>query len=234
MRLTNNIMLFDWIDIESGVSLHRRTSYNPHDMKQLGQPTEYRSLAPVLSLKLRPWRKGPLFTIDYERGLKGINKSNIDYERWEFDSSIKYQSPSLRTLNVRLGTGFYSRKKGNYFVDYDNFRDNNLPEGWDDDWTGNFQLLNSRWYNESRYYARANLSYESPLLLISWIPFVGRHFERERFYLSGLSIEHTRPYFELGYGFTTRFFSMGVFSSFLRQHFQEIECKFTFELFRRW
>jgi hypothetical protein len=62
----------------------------------------------------------------------------------------------------------------------------------------------------------------------------GRHLERERFYLSALSIEHTRPYYEVGYGFTTRFFSIALFSSFLNAQFRNIECKFTFELFRRW
>ena len=63
---------------------------------------------------------------------------------------------------------------------------------------------------------------------------MGHYIEKERIYLSGLSIDHTRPYFELGYGFTNRFFSIALFSSFLNTHFQDFECKFTFELFRRW
>lgn len=234
LRLTNNIMAFDWIDIETGFTYHIRNAYNKEVMRQYKQPTEYRSFAPVLSLKLRPWQRGPLFTIDYERGIKGLYKSNIDYERWEFDTSMKYLFHPMRKLNIRIGGGFYSRRQGNDFVDYANFRDHNLPEGWDDDWTGNFQLLNSRWYNDSRYYARANLSYESPMALLSWLPLAGRHLERERFYLSALSIEHTRPYYEVGYGFTTRFFSIALFSSFLNAQFRNIECKFTFELFRRW
>ena len=135
---------------------------------------------------------------------------------------------------MKVGGGFYSRKKDNYFVDFMHFRDNKLPEGWDDEWTGNFQLLNSNWYNESRYYARANISYESPFLLTSWLPLVGRLVERERFYISALSIDNTRPYSELGYAFTTRLLSIGLFASFLNTEFQNFECKFTFELFRRW
>ena len=234
LRITNNIMAFDWIDIETGLAFHQRKAYEPEALRQYGKPTEFCSLAPILSLKLRPWRRGPLFSIDYERGIKGIKGSNIDYERWEFDGSLKQHILPSRILNVRLGGGFYSRKHGNYFVDFSNFRDNNLPEGWDDDWTGNFQLLNSRWYNDSRYYARANLSYESPLVLMSALPFFGNFLERERFYLSALSIEHTRPYFELGYGFTTRFFTIGLFTNFLNAEFQNFECKFTFELFQRW
>ena len=234
VKLSNNIMAFDWIDIETGLTLHRRKAINPEEMLRHHKPPEYRSFAPLLTLKLRPWKEGPLFTIDYERGIKGINKSNIGYERWEIDGSIKYHLHLMRKLNLRVGGGWYSKKEDNYFVDFANFRDNNLPEGWDDDWTGNFQLLRSRWYNESSYYARTNLSYESPFLATSWLPLIGRFIETERFYLSALSIEHTRPYYEIGYGLTTRAVSIGVFTGFLGTQYYDFGCKFTFELFRRW
>ncbi|MDE6012878.1 MAG: hypothetical protein K2G91_09135, partial [Prevotella sp.] len=122
----------------------------------------------------------------------------------------------------------------NYFMDFTNFRENNLPEGWDDDWSGNFQLLASEMYNASDYYLRSNISYESPLLAVSMIPLVGRYVERERAYLNSLSIAHSRIYSELGYGFTCRYFSMALFASFLNIEYQRMGCKFTFELFRRW
>ena len=232
--IANNIMVFDWLDVETGVTFHQRKAYNPEVMKQYGKPTEYRSLSPNITFKLCPWHHGPLFTLDYERGIKGFLHSDMSYERWEADCSMKYLINPIKKLNFRLGFGTYTNKSGNYFVDYGNFSDNNLPEGWDDDWTGNFQLLNSRWYNESSYYARANFSYEAPLMCCSWLPLVGHYLEKERLYASALSIDHTRPYYELGYGFTTQFFSIGLFTSILQHKFHNFECKFTFELFRRW
>ena len=66
------------------------------------------------------------------------------------------------------------------------------------------------------------------------MPLLGRYVERERFYLSTLSIDNTRLYSELGYSFTCRVFSMGIFGSFLNTTYQDIGCKFTFELFRKW
>ena len=71
-------------------------------------------------------------------------------------------------------------------------------------------------------------------MLATALPIVGPYIERERLYLNTLSIEHTRLYNELGYGFTCRAFSMGLFASFLNTEFKRLECKFTFELFRRW
>ena len=234
LTVSNNVVAFNWLEITSGFTYHHRVAYHPEELKQYGKQQVFNSFAPMLSVKLSPWRKGPTLSVDYERGIEGILKSDLDYERWEFDGSIKYDIHPLRKINAKLGFGFYSRKKDSYFVDYIHFRDDKLPEGWDDDWTGNFQLLTSRWYNESKYYARANFSYESPFLVMSWFPLIGHFFEKERFYLSALSLDNTRPYYEIGYGFTTRLVSIGLFASFLRTEYQDFGCKFTFELFRRW
>ncbi len=235
LRLYNNIMVFDWLDIETGILVHQRKAVNPEVMHQYGVPDEFRSFAPILGIKLQPWlNKGPLFAIDWERSIKGVNGSNLEYDRWEFDAQWKYRIPGLRLLNMRAGAGFYTKKTTDYFLDFANFHDENLPEGWDDDWSGNFQLLSGREYNESNYYIRANLSYESPLLFATWIPYLGKYIEKERFYFSGVLLEHSKPYFELGYGFTNRYISVGAFTSFRNRHFAEFGIQFDFELFKRW
>lgn len=225
--------LTGWLSAETGLVFHRRDAVNKGVMAYYGKPTKYQSLAPMVSFKLRPWKNAPLFSIDYERGLK--NKANyLTYERWEADASLKHRMHRMQTINMRFGGGIYTMKDKSYFMDFSNFRDENLPEGWDDDWTGNFQLLSSRLYNSSNYYLRGNISYESPLLFASFVPLVGRYVERERAYISSLLISDSRPYSELGYGFTCRYFSMGIFASFLSLQYKEMGCKFTFELFRRW
>ena len=234
IKAVNNVVAFDWIEITSGLVYHLRQSRNPQKMQQAGLMDDFRSFAPSLTVRLTPWKKGPTLTANYERSFKNILQSNLAYERWEFDAVYKHQNKSVRILNLRLGTGFYSKRSSDYFVDYSNFRDNNLPTGWEDDWTGQFQLLDSRWYNESRYYVRGHASYDSPLIGLSWLPWIGRIIETERFYLSAMSIEHTHPYFEIGYGFKTRYLSTGFFANFLNTRFQSFGCKFTIELFRRW
>ena len=238
LKAFNSIKVASWLWTEAGVVFHQRKAVNPHAMTQYGKPKEYRSLAPTLSVRLRPLKHGPMITVDYERGMKTHNPdhhyTDLEYERWEGDISMKHKMSRLQTLNLRFGGGFYSRKDKNYFMDFANFRDENLPEGWDDDWSGDFQLLSSRLYNASNYYVRGNISYESPLLLASLVPVVGRYVERERAYVNSLLIQNTRPYSELGYGFTCRYFSVGVFASFFGLKYEEMGAKFTFELFRRW
>ncbi len=234
IKAVNNVVAYDWLEIMAGVVYHIRRPENVSGMIEYDQPTIYRSFAPTLTLHVSPWRNGPYFTLNYERGIKGILKSTLEYERIEMDVSHKFKLNSLRVLSLKGGLGFYTNSKTSYFLDYANFRDENLPGGWDDDWTGNFQLINSQWYNTSKYYLRANTSYESPLLLFSFLPWIGKQVETERIYLSTLSIEHKRAYSEIGYGISTRFVSIGAFASFLNISFQDFGFKFTFELFRDW
>lgn len=233
IRLFHHIAPLKWLRVEAGAVFHQRTAVNADGMRYFGKATKYYSLAPSLSLNLNPWEKAPVFTIDYERGLR-LGNTYMNYERWELDASVKYRLKRTQQINGRLGGGLYTAKSNDMFMDFANFRDNNLPDGWDDDWSGSFQLLNSSLYNASKYYIRGNISYESPLIGAYLVPLLGRYVERERFYLSTLSIEHSRLYSELGFGFTCRVFSMGVFTSFLNTEYQDIGCKFTFELFRRW
>lgn len=233
-QLVNNVVAFDWLEITNGIVMHRRRSTNSELMRQLDMSGEYRSFAPTLTLHFTPWRNGPVLTANYEHSFLNVFKSNLQYDRWEFDASQKIQLSSLRLLNWRAGTGFYTNRSSNYFVDYVNFHENNLPTGWADEWTGQFQLLNSKWYNESDYYLRGHLSFESPLLALGWTPLIGHFVETEMIYASVLSIQHTHMYSEVGYGFTNRYFSTGIFASFLNHKFQNFGCKFTIELFSRW
>lgn len=234
--LFNNIRAFDWIQFTTGINYHIRKAVGQHRlMEQAGLQTTYRSFAPYITVHLMPWQeRGPVLSSNIERSVRRMLGSNLNYSRYEFDAQYKRKMRGLRQLNLRGGAGFYTLRNTDYFVDYSNFRDNNLPTGWDDDWTGQFQLVDSRWYNESDYYLRGHVSYESPLLCLSWIPSAGRFMESERLYFSALDTEHVHGYYEVGYGFKCRYFSTAVFASFLDKDYQSFECKFTLELFKRW
>ena len=135
---------------------------------------------------------------------------------------------------MRLGTGLYTMKNHDaYFLNYENFRENNLPNGWNDDINGDFELLRSDTYNTSEYYIRANVTYESPLLLLSWLPYFGHYVEMERLYISALDVRNAHPYVEAGYGFTSRLMSVGVFFSNGRGN-RTIGVTFGLELFSKW
>lgn len=231
-----NYDISEKFSIQPGFVYHIRSAVDKTGFEQANRPTKYRSFAPSLQIQYRPYGwNGPIFTSDYERGIKNVFNSEMEYERFEFDASWKKQFHSLRTVSLRVGCGFYTSKSRNsYFLDYTNFREENIPGGWNDDWTGEFQLLNSNWYNASKYYVRTNTTYESPLMLLSRIPYIGRLMEIERIYINTLFVDHLHPYVEYGYGFTNRFFSMGFFIATRNTDFEGLGCRFGFELFRDW
>ena len=72
----------------------------------------------------------------------------------------------MRNIYYRFGFGMFTNQKEMYFVDFNNFTRSNLPEGWNDEIGGVFQLLDRRWYNASRKYIRGHFTYEAPFLLL--------------------------------------------------------------------
>lgn len=234
-RLYNNIMAFKWLDVEMGTVFYRRSAVMKGLMRAYGMPTDYRSFAPTITLKIKPFKtNGPMFTANWERAVKGVLKSNTEYSRWEMDGQWKCQLPGLRLLNMRMGAGFYSKKEKDYFLDYRNFTKTYLPGGWDDEWSGDFQLLNKNEYNISYYYLRGNLSYESPLLFFTRTPYLGKYIEKERLYVSTVLLENRKPYYEIGYGFSNRYISAGLFTNLKDNKLKSVGFKMGFELFNRW
>src|SRR5574344_302546 len=237
-RITANYDFNKKYSILGGLITHRRTAVNRWIFSALGQKEEYNSAAPFIEIRYRPFGyRGPIIAADYERSIKGFLGSNTEYERWEFDAQYKMPLYHLQTLSMRAGSGFYTNRGGSnniHFLDYTNFRENHIQDGWNDDWTGEFELLSSKWYNSSNYYIRMNATYESPIMLVSWFPLIGKYIEMERIYASILSVKDLHPYMECGYGIKSRVLSIGVFTAFKENKFFEFGCEFGFELFRHW
>lgn len=235
-KLRVNYDLSDRWTIQPGMVYHRYTAVDKEGFRLAGKATEYNTYAPTMEVQYRPfgWR-GAAYTLNYERGLKGVGNSGVDYERIEMDASWFHSITAVRSLSLRFGIGFYTdRNKEDCFLFYENFREDNLSDGWNDDWSGNFQILNRHWYNSSTYYVRANATYESPMMVLSHVPWIGRIVEIERIYVSTMAVEHLHPYTEFGYGFTNRVFSTGIFWSTKNGKFDGIGARIGLELFRDW
>lgn len=235
LKLLNTYDVNDQFSFEVGMLYHKRESVDKEAFRMANRKSTYNTFSPYLSLQYRPtgWR-GPILTLDYERGYENFLKSTV-YERWEFDGSYIHPLSRIRSISMRIGMGLYTnRDSKQYFLDFTHFRENNIPGGWRDDWSGEFELLSSEWYNASRYYLRANMTYESPLLLLTHTPWIGHFIELERIYASGLSVKDLSNYFEFGYGFTTRWLSIATFVAMREGKYDGFGCKFGVELFRKW
>ena len=244
------------LQIKAGVSMHWRSLVNKaeEELKDLFWPqmqlydirSDYNSFSPRIRVEWTPGMyyymngrrkmnvgsKMPTFILDYERGLKGVLGSNDEHERWELDVQQKIKLNQIRTIGYRLGCGMFTKMDNVYFVDFVNFSRRNIPEGWNDEIGGTFQLLDRRWFNSSRQYWRGHVSYESPFILLRplnrWLGMI----QQERLYGGVLFMPHLKPYIELGYGIGTHVFDVGAFVSSINGKFDTVGFKFTFELFQ--
>jgi hypothetical protein len=235
LEVINSVDIFKWWTIQVGFMYHHRRAVMNEIYEALGKRTLYESFEPKITMKFCPWiDAGPVLIADFEGGLRNNKLKYSQYDKWEFDATYKVALQRLQTLSLRAGCGYYTHKASDSFLDYDNFHDYNLPEKWNDDWTGQFQLLSNYWYNSSDYYIRGNMTYESPIFLLTWIPYFGRAIELERIYCNTLMVDRLHPYTEIGYGFTNRYISVAGFMGFNKHHFSGVGCKFTFEIFNHW
>lgn len=183
--------------------------------------------------KINLHSKYPSISVDWERGISGVLHSSGSYERIEVDLQHHVSLGLMRDVYWRLGWGQFTNQKELYFVDFANLTRSNLPMGWNDDIGGVFQLLDGRWYNSSRKYLRGHLTYEAPFLLLRHLKKYTQYVLNERLYFNALIVPHLKPYLEVGYGIGTHIFDVGLFASFANWGYNEIGCKFTFELFNR-
>ncbi|MDO4930481.1 MAG: DUF5686 family protein [Bacteroidales bacterium] len=205
------------LELSTGFRYHHRTLLNWNSMaSQTGMRRVLSSFAPRVHVTWTPalyyYRNGrvpvalhtkwPTFMVDYERGLKSFNNTTF-YERIELDAKYTLSLYALRSLYLRAGCGFFTQRGDNCFFDYDYFRNSYLPIGWQDEISGQFQLLDSRWYNESRHYVRLSAAYESPMLLVSRLRWLTRVIQKERIYVNLLNVSTLGYYSEWGYGIAT-------------------------------
>lgn len=260
-ELSNHIEIYNGLWIDLGLTFHHRTPARPpsHTFRNTGLPEDlaeglrinvrpqYNTFAPRIRIgwtpgqyyymnghkKVNLYSRFPTFILDYERGLPNVLHSTGVYERIELDLQHHIRIGLLSHLYYRIGAGSFTNQDETFFVDYANFRKQNLPEDRNDEIGGMFQALESRWYNASLYYVKGHITYEAPFLFMRHLLKYTSHIRHERLYLNMLTMEHLNHYMELGYGIDTFVFDMGLFVSLESFNKVGFGYKFTFELFNK-
>ncbi len=233
------------LTLQPGLRLHHRTLMGWNFISAAtGMHRRLGSIAPRLRVEWTPgqyyyWHNGrriplysrwPTFMADAERGLATVN-APTGYTRFEGGATYRLPLFALRSLFFRVGGGIYTQRGQHCFLDYDYFRHSYLPSGWNDELSGQFQLLDSRWYNEARSYVLATTAYESPMLLVSRLPFLTRFVRTERLYVNLLHLSTLGYYTECGYGISTPLLDAGAFVAFAGSRQSGLGVKFVFHLF---
>lgn len=173
----------------------------------------------------------PTVKLQFSKGFRGVLGSTSGYNRVELDVSQNIQLDLMKSIHYHIGMGFFSNQKSEYFTDFAFFSKRNFPETWDDGIGGVFNLLDRRFYNASDTYIQNHIMYESPFLILNFVPVISKGVVSERLYLSHLYNPYIRSYTEAGYGIGNKFFNAAVFGSFHKLKFHEIGFKISLNIF---
>ena len=245
INFSHSFELVNGLKLWTGISAHVRYTKSTPEVEQRVR-SHYNSFAPRCRVEWTPAMRYyingnrkinvgslyPTLIMDMEKGVKFFKNCGA-YERFEMSVEQMIKLRNVRSLAYHIGGGFFTRQSDMFFVDFVDFSNTNLPQGWNDDIGGSFQMLDGRWYNSARHYFRCNATYETPFLLLYPVTKYLSMIQKERIYAGILFMPHLAPYFELGYGFGTHLFDAGVFIGNANGKFTSVGFKFTFELFSK-
>ena len=233
------------MDLALGLRFHDRRprAFAAKYQEELELHGSYRDAAPHMTLsftpqqkyyreafrKVRTTSKWPTFVLSYERGIKGFLGSTNKYEKLEAMATHDERLSPLHRMVWKMGWGMFASRGENRFLQYEYFNNGITTYNWDDDLSGVFQLLHSKYYNNSNQYLRGHIVLEGPTLLLGKSNI--RLIRSERFYINALGCEKLVPYIELGYGISNAMFDMSFFSSYMKKENFKFGVKVSLSLF---
>ena len=181
--------------------------------------------------KVYLYSRYPTFSINYAKALKNVLNTTTSYNKLEFDMHQTLDLGPLSQLSYRVGTGFFFNSTNLNFTEYNYLKRGNMPEGWNDDIGGTFQLLRSHQYRHIEKYIRANLKFDAPLILVPTLLRGVKYITKERLYANVLLANTLDPFIEVGYGLGTQLFTVALFWGGEVSNLTKVGVKFTFEVF---
>ena len=181
--------------------------------------------------KVYLYSRYPTFSLNWAKALKNVLNTTTSYNKLEFDMHQTLDLGPLSQLSYRAGAGFFFNSTNLNFTEYNYLKRNNMPEGWNDDIGGTFQLLRSHQYRHIEKYIRANVKYDAPLLLVPTLLRGVKYITKERLYANVLLTNTMNPFIEIGYGLGTQLFTAAIFWGGEVTNLTKVGVKFAFEVF---
>lgn len=113
--------------------------------------------------------KFPLFSFDYEKGVKNIFGSSTDFDKWKFTISDDKNFKLAGLLKYKIGVGGFLKNKSVFIQDYEHFNGNQTLSA--SEYVNSFQLANYYQYSTTAsFYSVGFLEHHFNGLLTNKIP----------------------------------------------------------------
>jgi hypothetical protein len=157
----------------------------------------------------------PTFSATWRKGVNGLlgSDSNFDYLAVSVRQSI--ETGFMQRFNYMVGGGAFINRKSLFFPDFKHFNTVEIPVTLSSITNQSFNLLEYYSYSTSDKYLEAHAYYETPFLLLKFLPFFNnRMLWKEGAQLNYLHSNGISNYTELGYTIGGLVWQAGVFTGF--------------------
>lgn len=154
----------------------------------------------------------PTFTLSYTRGI-GFKDGTPSYNRIDVKVEQEIGIGIFNKIIYQVRGGAFIDASGLQFPDFKHFSATCFPLTTHR-FADSFVLLDSYEYSTADHYAEAGFTWQSPRLLLKFLPFLRKKNFSECLHLRSLAVCHRRPYSELGYSVNVfDLASVGFFTS---------------------
>ncbi len=173
----------------------------------------------------------PTIHVSTRIALPNLANNYADFVAVEGGISQLIHSGPSNWISYSVSYGNFVRKNRLYFPDFKHFNTQLIPLVFDD-FSNSYQLLDYYDHSTLKAWATGFAHYQSPFLLLKYLPFLSNRMWQENLYASYLYTKGRTPYWEAGYGLTqiSLFGGVGVFVGFNGQKFSSFGIKASFKL----
>ena len=157
----------------------------------------------------------PTFSATWQKGVNGVFNSNSNFDHIALGIRQEVEDGFMQKFNYAVSGGVFVNRKSLFFPDFKHFKTVEIPVTMSSLSQQSFNLLEYYRYSASDKYLEAHLYYETPFLLLKFLPFFGdRMLWREGAQLNYLHTDEIKNYTELGYTIGGLLWQAGVFAGF--------------------
>ena len=171
----------------------------------------------------------PTVSVGWQKGVKTLFGSSADFDHLSAGILQNIETGLMQRFGYTVRTGMFVNHKNVYFSDFKHFSTVEIPVTTGNITTGTFNLLEYYRYATSDKYAEAHLLFNTPFLILKYLPFFNNRLWSESVMLNYLYTPHIKNYFEAGYSIGL-FWQAGIFVGFENFKYRSFGVKLSFPI----
>jgi hypothetical protein len=157
----------------------------------------------------------PTFFATWQKGVNGLFGSDSNFDQLALGIRQRLETGLMQRFTYMVRGGAFVNRKSLFFTDYRHFHTVEIPVTMGSITNQSFNLLEYYRYSTSDKYLEAHAYYETPFLLLKFLPFFSnRMMWTEGAQLNYLYTGGIKNYVELGYTIGGMIWKFGVFAGF--------------------